>query len=256
MPQIPKISFIGLLTGAMSLVGLPSNPRLFTLVEVGIIIISTITIYPLYSFIDGIVVQDIPSSWVNSLSLVTITMFLVSYLVFRLPGDPWKTQGYRDKIQKRKMPGRSAEGKTQKHWGSKSGYITAFATVLMVGLVMTIAAHPHLMEPDVSQEHVEPNSAEQSRNGLVIRFETTEDIWVIETERKDDGWEVGVERDTVYLAAATIIGLVSFGVAGIRKGYQQSPNQRIQTAGFRYGVYRDGSRTVFPIHPHAHCLLR
>ena len=184
----------------MLLVDLPSNPDKRMLVEVGIIVGIAVTIYAIHCLIYSIIVQTIPSSWVVILSLVTITMFVVSYVACRL------TVGL---------------GKTQGRWSNRSSKITAFTTVFMVGLVLVIAAYPYLTEPsqsqghssdgDVPEEHVGSSPAVQSRNSLVIRSETTGDVWVIEAERKDSGWEVGVGRDTAYLAAATIIGLVTFG---------------------------------------------
>ena len=99
--------------------------------------------------------------------------------------------------------------------------IATFAITFVIGLALIIITYPHITEMDQSQiyslngnaieEHVEHNSIELNRHSLVIRSETTGDIWVIEAERKDDDWGVGVKRDTVYLASATIVGLATFG---------------------------------------------
>ena len=45
----------------------------------------------------------------------------------------------------------------------------------------------------------------------VIMSEATGETWVIEAERVDDDWKIDVDRDTVYLASATIVGLATFG---------------------------------------------
>ena len=194
------ISFIGSLAGAIPLVGLPSNPVIRVLVEAGIIMGAAGVIYALHYSIYGMIMQTNPPSGAEILPWVAMLVPIASYVTLRLAGILWKTQG---------------------RWSSKSSRITTFAIVLVVGLVLTIVAYPYPAEPDQSQvysssgnvleEHTEPNSAEPSRHSLVIRSETTGDVWVIEAERKDDSWELDVKRDTMYLASATIIGLATFG---------------------------------------------
>ena len=170
------------------------------LVEAGIIMGVAGVIYALHYSIYGMIMQTNPPSGAEILPWVTMLVPIVSYVTLRLAGILWKTQG---------------------RWSSKSSRITTFAIVLVVGLVLTIVAYPYPAEPDQSQvysssgnvpeEHTEPNSAEPSRHSLVIRSETTGEVWVIEAERVDDDWPVEVGRDTVYLASATIIGLATFG---------------------------------------------
>ena len=135
------------------------------LVEIGIIMGAAVVIYAIYYLIYGMIVQAIPSSWVVILSLVTIAMFVVSYVACSLTGGLGKTQG---------------------RWSSRSSKITAFTTVFVVGLVLVIAAYPYLTEPgqsqghssdgDAPEEHAGLSSAVPSRSSLVIRSETTGDI--------------------------------------------------------------------------------
>ena len=194
------ISFIGFLAGAIPLIGLPSNPGIRMLVETGTIIGAAGVIYALHYSIYGMIMQTNSPSGAEILSWVAMLAFIVSYAALRLAGILWKAQG---------------------RWNSKLSRVTAFVLVLIVGLVLTIVAYPYLAEPDQFQvyssggdapeEHAESNSAEPSRHSLVIRSETTGDVWVIEAERADDDWPVEVGRDTVYLASATIVGLATFG---------------------------------------------
>ena len=130
------------------------------------------------------IMQTNPPSGAEILPWVAILVPIVSYVTLRLAGILWKTQG---------------------RWSSKSSRITTFAIVLVVGLVLTIVAYPYPAEPDQFQvyssggdtpeEHTGSNSAEPSRHSLVIRSETTGEVWVIEAEREDDDWEIGVERE-------------------------------------------------------------
>ena len=124
----------------------------------------------------------------------------VSYVAFRLAGGLRKTQG---------------------RLGSRLGKIIAFVIAFAVILILAATAYSCLVEldqfqgaspgGDASGEQTEPNSAEPGRHSLVIGSETTGDVWVIEVERKDDNWKVDVERDTAYLASATIVALATFG---------------------------------------------
>ncbi len=192
------ISFIGYITGAIPLVSLPPNPVIRVLVEAGIIMGAAGVIYTLHYSIYGMIMQTNPPGGAEILPWVAMLVPIASYVTLRLAGILWKTQG---------------------RWSSKPSRITTFTIVLVVGLVLTIVAYPYPADQsqvysssgNVSEEHTEPNSAEPSRHSLVIRSETTGDVWVIEAERKDDGWELDVKRDTVYLASATIVGFATFG---------------------------------------------
>ena len=200
MPQIPKISFIGFLADTMPLVGLPSNPSKCMPDEVVLILSVAVVIYVAHHLAYDIIMPANPPSWAEIPSWVVMTAFVVSYVAFRRAGGLRKTQG---------------------RWGSKLGKITALAIVFAVILILAATAYSCLVEldqfqgaspsGDASGEQTEPNSAEPGRHSLVIRSETTEDVWVIEVERKDDNWKVDVERDTAYLASATIIALATFG---------------------------------------------
>ena len=194
------ISFIGFFTSAMSLVDLPSNPGKRMLAEVVIIMSAAGVIHAVHYSIHGMIMQASPPRGAEILSWVAMTVFIVSYIAFRITGGLWKIR---------------------RHWSSKSSRIAAFTIVFAAGLVLLGIAYPYFTEPDqfqvyslsddVSEEHTESNLTEPSRHSLVIESETTGDALKIEVERKDDGWELDVERDTVYLASATIVGLATFG---------------------------------------------
>ena len=199
MESLSKIAFIGFLAGAMPLVGLPSNLGIRVLVEVIIIVGAAGVICTIHYSSDGMIMQANPPSWSEIPLWVVMTVSVVSYVAFRLAG---------------------VLRKIQDRWSSKLRRIMVFA-IFVVGLVLLGIAHPYLTEPalfqvyslsgDVPEEHTELNSAEPSRHSLVSEFETTGDVQEIEAKRKDDNWKIDVERDTVYLASATIVGLATFG---------------------------------------------
>ena len=146
------------------------------------------------------ILQANPPSWAEIPSWVVMMVFVVSYVAFRRAGGLRKTQG---------------------RWSSKLGKIAAFAIVFAVILALAAIAYSCLAEldqfqdaspdGDAPEEHTESNFAEPSQQSPVSGSETTEDIGAIEAERKDYKWEVGVKKDTVYLASATIVALATFG---------------------------------------------
>ena len=78
--------------------------------------------------------------------------------------------------------------------------IVATVATTIAGLVLVAVAYPYPMDPE-----------RPSGDDLIFRLNTTEGVWVIEAKRADDHWPVEVERDTVYLASATIVSLATFG---------------------------------------------
>ena len=178
MSQIPNIiSFIGHITGATSLIGLPSNPVIRVLVEIGIVMGVAGAIYALHYLAFGMIMQGDPPGRAATLSLVVVMALILSYIAFRLGGILRKAKG--------SWRGRSLKGA---------------ATTILAGLVLVAVAYPYPVD-----------SERPSEVGLVLRSETTGDVWVIEAEKADDDWPVEVGRDTVYLASATIVGLATFG---------------------------------------------
>ena len=178
MSQIPIIiSFIGHITGATSLIGLPSNPVIRVLAEASIIIGTAGAIYALYHLAFGMIMQGGSPGRAETLSLVVVTAFVLSYIAFRLGGGLRKAKG---------------------SWRGMS--LKAAATTILAGLLLVAVAYPYPVDSERLPEV-----------DVILRSETTGDIWVIEVEREDNNWEIGVERDTVYLASATIVGLATFG---------------------------------------------
>ena len=177
MPQISKILFIGFLTGAMLLVDLPSNRGIRVLVEVGIIMGAASAVYAVHHLAYGMIMQGGPPGRAETLSLMVMTAFVLSYIAFHFGGG------------------------LQKEKGSWSGrLLKAVATTVFAGLVLVAVAYPYPVDSERLPEV-----------DVILRSETTDEVWVIEAEREDDDWEIGVERDTVYLASATIIALATFG---------------------------------------------
>ena len=148
------------------------------LVEAGIIVYVAGAFYAVHYLAYGMTMQDGSFSRAEAISLVIMLVFVISYIAFHLGGRLWKAKG-------------SWSGRPLK---------TATTTTIVVGLVLVAIAYLNPVDTERSPEV-----------DLIIRSETTGDVWVIEAERKDDNWEVGVERDTVYLASATIIALATFG---------------------------------------------
>ena len=121
MSQIPNIiSFIGFLAGAIPLVGLPSNPVIRVLVEIGIVMGVAGVIYALHYLIYGMIVQAYPPSSAEILTWMVMAMFVVSYAAFRLAGSLQKIQN---------------------RLSGKSSRITTFAVTFAAGLVLVIAAY-------------------------------------------------------------------------------------------------------------------
>ena len=184
----------------MPLVGLPSNPSKCRPDEVILILSVAVVIYVVHHLAYDIIMPANPPSWAEIPSWVVMMAFVVSYVAFHRAGGLRKTQG---------------------RLGSRLGKIIAFVIAFAVILILAVIAYSCLAEldqfqgaspgVDASGEQTELNSAEPGQHSLVIRSETTGDVWVIEVERKDDNWKVDVERDTAYLASATIVALATFG---------------------------------------------
>ena len=191
-------SFIGSPVGVVLLAGLSPNLGTRILAEIGIPAGAAGAIYVLHHSIYKTIVQASPPGETQMLSLVAVAMFVAAYAAFRLA-----------------VGLRNARG----GWGGRSWKAAAAATMAFAVVVAFAAAYPYVAEIDRSQEaglgapvkHAESNPAEPGPSNLVIRSETTGEIWVIEAERVDDSWVANVDRDTVYLASATIVGLATFG---------------------------------------------
>ena len=147
------------------------------LVEIGIVIGAAGAIYALHHVAFGMIMQGDPPGRAATLSLVVVMVFILSYIAFRLGGILRKAKG---------------------SWRGRS--LKAAVTTILAGLVLVTVAYPYPVD-----------SERPSEVDLVLRSETTGDIWVIEAERADYDWQVEVGRDTVYLASTTIVGLATFG---------------------------------------------
>lgn len=187
-------SFIGIPACAMPLAGLPSNPGTRILAEVGILAGAAGAVYAIHRPVYETSVEANPPGGAEILSLVAVAVFAAAYAASRLAMFLRNIQG---------------------GWGDRPRKVVAAALIAFVVGAAFVAAYPHIAEPDPSKgdgmlmEYAGSNSAEPGPRNLVIRSETTGEIWVIEAEKADDGWEVDVDRDTVYLA--TIVGLATFG---------------------------------------------
>ena len=161
----------------MLLVGLPSNPGKRVLVEAGVVIGAAATVYAIHHLAYDMIMQDDPPGRAMFLSLMIVATFGISYIACRF-GILRKAKG-----------------------GSRNrSLIAATAATIIVGLVLVAVAYQH---PVVSERPAEVD--------LIFRSETTGDVWVVEAKGVDDHWPVEVERDTVYLASATIVSLATFG---------------------------------------------
>ena len=159
------------------MVGRPPKPNIRLLGEVVCIIVSSIVVFFFYGWIyDAIIPKNQPDT-ANILSVLVVIAFSGSYVALRWGDLLRKAKGI--------LFG----------WQFKVGAITALA-----GLILIAGTYPY------------PSDSEQPREvAVIIRSETTEDIWVIEAEQKDSDWRLEIERDTLYLASATIIALATFG---------------------------------------------
>ena len=162
----------------MLLVNLPSNPGKRVLVETGVVIGGgSGAVYAIHHLAYDMIMQDGPPDSVMISSLVIAAVFGAFYAVCHF-GIPRKVKG----ISRNKS------------------LIAATAITILAGLVLVAVAYPY------------PAALEQpSEDDLIFRLNTTEGVWVIEAKRADDHWPVEVERDTVYLASATIVSLATFG---------------------------------------------
>ena len=134
-------------------------------------------VYAVHHLAYGMIMQGGPPGRAETLSLMVMAAFVLSYTAFR----------FGDGLRKAK--------------GSWSGrLLKAVATTVFAGLILVAVAYPYPVDSERSPEV-----------DVILRSETTDEVWVVEAERKDDGWELDVKRDTMYLASATIIGLATFG---------------------------------------------
>ena len=178
MSQTPKIiPFIGFLDGATLLVSLFPNFGKYELVGTAIVMGIVGVVYGVHHLAFGMIMQDGSPGRAETLSLVVVTAFVLSYIAFRLGGGLRKAKG---------------------SWRGMS--LKAAATTILAGLLLVAVAYPYPVDSERLPEV-----------DVILRSETTGDVWVIEAEREDNDWEISVERDTVYLASATIVGLATFG---------------------------------------------
>ena len=194
MSQISKIAFIGFLTGAIPLVGLPSNPGRRVL-EIGIITGVASAVCAFHYLIYSMIIQGDSPGRAETLSLVIAAVFFISYFAFRCGGALWKAKGswHGKPLVARVL--RKAKGS----WHGKP-FKAATVTTILAWLILVAVTYPY---PADSERPTEVD--------FILRSETTGEVWVIEAERADDDWPVEVGRDTVYLASATIVGLATFG---------------------------------------------
>ena len=178
MYRPPKIiSFIGYITGAIPLVSLPPNLGKLVWAEVVIVVGVAGAVCAIYPVAYDMIIQDGPPGRVMHLSLAVVVTFGVSYGVCRT-GILRKAKGI----------------------SRNRSLIVATVATTIAGLVLVAVAYPYPMDPE-----------RPSGDDLIFRLNTTEGVWVIEAKRADDHWPVEVERDTVYLASATIASLATFG---------------------------------------------
>ena len=169
--------FIGFLTGAIPLVGLPSNPGRRVL-EIGIITGVASAVCVFHYLIYSMIIQGDSPGRAETLSLVIAAVFFISYFAFRCGGALWKAKG---------------------SWHGKP-FKAATVTTILAWLILVAVTYPYPVDSERPPEV-----------DFILRSETTGEVWVIEVERKNDNWKIDVDRGTVYLASATIISLATFG---------------------------------------------
>ena len=238
-----KIPFIGFLDYSIPLIG-PSNTSKCTPDKILIFSVAVV-IYVVYYLAYDIIMPANPPSWAEIPSWVVVMAFVVSYVAFRLAGglkkthDRWTDSGA-SPDDRREQAG--SLKKTQDRLDSKLVKIIAFAIVFAAVLVLAAITYSCFAElvlfqstslgGDTSEEHTEPNSAGPNQQSSVTGPEATEDIDVIETEWNDYKWEVGVERNTVYLASATIVAFTTFGSLVSVRVFGDPKTLKSRTLGF------------------------
>ena len=178
MSQASKILFIGFLDGATLLVSLSPNFGKYELVGTAIVMGIVGVVYGVNHLAGSMTTQDGSSDRVEAFLQGVIAVFAL----------PSTTVLGAYLLQK-------AKGSWRDGW-----FKATVAIIISAGLV---AGAITFMYPVDTERSVETD--------LILRSETTGDVWVIEAERKDESWNFGVDRDTVYLASATILALATFG---------------------------------------------
>ena len=178
MSQALKILFIGFLDGATLLVRLSPNFGKYELVGTAIVMCIVGVAYAIYHLAGSMTVQGDSPDRVEVLLQGVIAAFALSSTT--VLGACFL----------RKVKGSWQDGR----------FKAAVAIIIFAGLVAGFAI---FLYPVNAERPVETD--------LILRSETTGDVWVIEAERKDESWNFGVDRDTVYLASATILALATFG---------------------------------------------
>ena len=191
-----------------------SKPNKRLLIEGVVVIIFAIIIYFSYGKIYDITIPENQPDAANIFPLVVVIVFCISYVLLR----------WRDALRKAKY--------VLTGWPFKVGSITTLA-----GLVLIAGTYSYPMDMEQTQEV-----------NMILRSETTGDVWVIEAVREDNDWTVEVERDTVYLASATIIGN--------RKIFRQFQNSQTQNPWHHSDVWGSDASYSQPILSHVRRMLR
>ena len=170
--------FIGFLDGATLLANLSPNFGKYELVGTAIVMGIVGVVYGVHHLAGSMTMQDGSSDSVEALLQGVLAAFALSSTTVLGAYFLWKAKG---------------------SWRDEQFEATV-AIIISAGLVAGAIAFMYPMDTELLV-----------KADLIFLSETTGDVWVIEAERKDKGWNLGVERDTVYLASATIIGLSTFG---------------------------------------------
>ena len=158
MSQALKILFIGFLDGATLLVSLSPNFGKYELVGTAIVMGIVGVVYGINHLAGSMTMQDGSSDSVEALLQGVIAAFALSSTTVLGAYLLWKAKG---------------------SW-QDGRFKAAVAIIIFAGLVASVAI---FLYPVNAERPVETD--------LILRSETTGDVWVIEAERKDESWNFG-----------------------------------------------------------------